>query len=121
MSEGRWIKLCHVDDLWDREIRGFEIDGYHVAVLKMDSEIRAYYGLCPHALGPMEEFYFEEDAIVCPAHLWTFDARTGAGINPESSHLVSFEVQVKEGEVYVKLPSIPAKEWLTNNLRYGLA
>ncbi len=118
MEDG-FVKVCCEDDIWDGEIVGHKIKGYEIILVKIDGEVRAYYGLCPHTLGRMKEGFINNDGqIVCPDHEWIFDAKTGESVNPKGTKLPSFEVRIKDGDVYVKVPDLPVREWLSQNLRY---
>jgi toluene monooxygenase system ferredoxin subunit len=39
--------------------------------------------------------------VTCPAHEWTYDVRTGHGVNPAAARLRRLPVLVKEGIIYV--------------------
>ena len=120
MSEYRLVRVCRAGDLWEGDMMAFKVDDYEVLVVKVAGDIRAYFGLCPHALGRLAEGYVDEEGnVVCGAHEWIFDGRTGMGINPKSSCLPSFEVEMQEDEIYVRLPTLPAKQWVVTNLRYN--
>jgi|FaiFalDrversion3_1042247.scaffolds.fasta_scaffold00025_3 toluene monooxygenase system ferredoxin subunit len=117
-----WHKVCHIEGLWEGEMLGCKINGYELVLLNVKGELRAYYGLCPHALGRLtEEGIFDGERLVCGVHLWEFDACSGKSINPCGAELPAFPVQVREGEVYVELPDMPAREWALRNLRFDAA
>lgn len=117
---GRWYKACRVDELLEGEMLGCRFDDYELVLLNVGGEVRAYYGLCPHALGRLsEEGIFDGERLVCGVHLWEFDARSGESINPCGAELPSFPVHVRDGEIYVELPDVPAREWVLRNLHFA--
>lgn len=113
-------KLCELEDLPEGDMMGVQANGYEIIVLNVGGDIKAYYGLCPHALSRLEEGDFDGEILVCSAHLWEFDAQSGDSVNPSGSCLPSFPVQVEDGEIYVELPNVLAREWALNNLRYSV-
>lgn len=98
----RYRKACTLDDVWEGEMTEVEI-GEHVIVLVglEGGEIRAYQGTCPHQEIPLCEGKFDGRVLTCRAHQWTFDARTGEGINPGDCRLARYPVQVEGDDVLV--------------------
>lgn len=112
-------EACSVDDLFEGDMMGVKINGYELVILNVEGDIKAYYGLCPHALGRLgEEGIFDDGRLVCGVHLWEFDAKTGASINPCGAKLPSFPVHIEDGKIYVELPDIPVRDWVKNNLNF---
>lgn len=114
MSEHR---ACDLDDLPIGELLGLRLREYDLVLLNAQGDIRAYYGFCPHALGRLSEADFDGEELVCGAHLWSFDARTGAGVNPEDACLTPFPVEVRDGAIWVEIPDIPLSDWRRTGFR----
>ena len=101
-STAQWREVSHVDDLWEGDMEGFEVDGEKVLLVNVSGEVRAYRNVCPHQASPLDEGDFDGDTITCARHLWVFDARSGGGVNPENSQLHVFPCQVRaSGEIIV--------------------
>lgn len=91
-------KLCKMDDLWEGEMEAFEVGDQEILVVwPTDGEIVAFQAVCPHQDIPLVEGKFDGKSIICRAHQWAFDCRTGAGINPSDCRLAKYPVKV-EGE-----------------------
>jgi len=60
---------------------------------------------CTHLEMPLEEGRVIGGQIICPFHGACFNLRTGAAVSgPAVSPLVTHNVRVEEGRVYVELP-----------------
>lgn len=95
-------KVCTLDDLWEGEMESFQVNGQEVLLLSMEGgDIRAYQGICPHQDILLVEGQFDGKTLICRAHQWIFDAKTGAGINPDDACLAEYPVKVEEEVVFV--------------------
>ncbi|RBP11951.1 toluene 4-monooxygenase protein C [Roseiarcus fermentans] len=91
-------QACTLDDLWEGDMAEVEVDGHTVLLVWPEGgEIRAFQGVCPHQDIPLSEGKFDGRVIMCRAHQWTFDAGTGAGVNPGDCRLAAYPVKI-EGE-----------------------
>lgn len=103
-------------DATDRII--VDIEGREVAVFDLDGELFALANYCVHQGGPLcegtvsgalttnddlELEYTRTDEIVsCPWHGWEFDIRTGEHLAQTGYTTPTYEVVVREGNVYVR-------------------
>jgi nitrite reductase/ring-hydroxylating ferredoxin subunit len=101
----------------DRAI--IETEGRSIAVFKVDDEYLAVSDHCPHMGGPCAEGelhgtftvdadgdmkYDSDDYVVsCPWHGWMFDVRTGEHRGGSKKRLVTYDVVVEGGDVFVVL------------------
>jgi toluene monooxygenase system ferredoxin subunit len=88
-------------ELWDGEMRGLVVAGRKVLLLRVRGEIHAYEDRCRHLGVALSEGALADCVLTCSAHLYTYDATTGAGINPKTTQLRAFEVVVRDGAIYV--------------------
>ena len=75
-----WTTLCTVDVLFKGLGKYVEIDGFRLAVF-LDAEtgeVSVTDDACPHAGLPLSDGHVAEKCVVCPAHGWTFNLKTGA-------------------------------------------
>lgn len=107
MPEGDgFVELAEVDSIWDGEMEAFDIGDAEVLVLKVDGEVRAYDGICPHQSISLVEGELESGVLTCRAHEYQFDALTGVGVNPKGISLTRHDVEVDDaGMVRVRLCS----------------
>ncbi len=109
-SEGTWERLCEADDVWDGEMAFQRLAGGGAVILvHTHGRIRAFQGLCPHQNNSLEDADFDGELITCIAHMWEFDARTGAGVNPTTTCLAEYPTEVRDGHVYVHAPQTNRK------------
>ncbi len=103
MVEEGFTKLCKLNELKDRQGRRFIVDETEVAIFKIDGIVYALSNNCPHQHTTLiYDGFIEDDCIVCPAHGWKFDLKTGRQPTGQKG-LDSFPVIVNEDEVYVKV------------------
>ena len=100
-------KVGTLDDLWEGEMLEVEA-GEHVIVLVWPEggELRAFQGMCPHQDIPLAEGKFDGRVVMCRAHQWTFDARTGEGINPGKCRLAQYPVKLDGDDILVAVEGV---------------
>lgn len=99
-----FVDLIEEGDLWDGEMEAFDVDGEEVLLVKVDGQVRAYDGICPHQGMSLVEGQLDGRVLTCFAHEWEFDVLTGQGVNPKNERLTSYDVRVTEnGMVQVRL------------------
>ena len=89
------------NELWEGEMRGLVVAGQKVLLLRVRGEIHAYQDRCAHLGVALSEGALADCILTCRAHHYTYDASTGAGINPKTTRLRTFEVAVRDGAIYV--------------------
>ncbi len=100
----RWREAMELDDLWEGDLEGVEVDGHKLILVNVDGEVRAYRDRCPHQAWPLSDGDLEDEVLTCTNHLWEFDALTGAGINPADTALFSVPCKVEQGIICVAPP-----------------
>jgi toluene monooxygenase system ferredoxin subunit len=88
-------------ELWEGEMRGLVIDGRKVLLLRVGGEVHAYHDRCAHLGVALSEGTLADHVLTCRAHHYTYDARTGAGINPATTQLRKLDVVVRDGAIFV--------------------
>ena len=80
------------------------IDGIDVGLFKVGDQVYAMENRCPHQGDPLSAGDLEGTVIVCAAHGWAFDVRTG--FRPDDADgfpIPCFAVRVENGDVWVDL------------------
>jgi toluene monooxygenase system ferredoxin subunit len=95
------VPVADADELWDGEMEAYEVDGEQILIVKLDGRFHAYQGICPHQSIELVEGQLDGHVLTCRAHEWSFDVRTGAGINPATTCLAAHLVQVDNDQVLV--------------------
>jgi nitrite reductase/ring-hydroxylating ferredoxin subunit len=84
------------------QMREFVVDGVEIVVVNLDGALHAFANRCPHQGGPLSKGRLEDGAMICPWHLWRFDARTGRPHFPEGySGVTRYPVKVESGRIFV--------------------
>lgn len=83
------------------EGRAYELAGRMVAVFRLRSgALRAVPGLCPHSGGPLADGQVDEEVLICPLHLNTWDLATGCSRSGQSD-LEVLDVQDLDGQIVI--------------------
>jgi nitrite reductase/ring-hydroxylating ferredoxin subunit len=99
-----FVAVAKLDEI-PRE-RGLRVvvDGIGVGLYRVGDEVHAMEDACPHAGYPLSEGELAGCVVVCRAHGWPFDVRTG--FDPDDADgfpIPCFAVEVAEGEVRIDL------------------
>jgi len=95
--------LLAESELWIGEMRGVIAQGQPLLVVRGEQGVCVYRDRCPHQGYPLSEGTFEAGVITCRVHRHTFDASSGAGINPLHPCLTALPSRVENGQVLVEL------------------
>jgi nitrite reductase (NADH) small subunit len=77
------------------------VNGRELAVFNVNGAFYAIYNICPHQGGPLAEGTLKGHTIACPWHDLAFDVRTGLASDGGGNCVGSYEVKVRESEVFV--------------------
>lgn len=95
--------VCKLDELKENAGRRFILDEVEIALFKINSEVLAVSNICPHQQTRLiYDGFVEDEFVVCPAHGWKFNLRTGTK-DTGSNGLDSYPVKVLDSKVYVKI------------------
>lgn len=90
-------------ELWVGEMRGVAWRGRRLLVVRLEDTTRVYVDRCPHQGQPLSVGELEGGVITCKVHHHTFDAASGAGINPPGHCLRALECRVEGGQVLLEV------------------
>ncbi|MEJ2381709.1 MAG: Rieske 2Fe-2S domain-containing protein [Gammaproteobacteria bacterium] len=119
-------RLCRVEDIPKDGMQRFETEsGDKVLVLNSGDEYYAYQAICPHQEVELCEGFYDGSVLTCHQHLWQWDVKTGAPMGLAETGLEFFELQVKDGEIYIgsssALDVAPLFEGLSSETRAALS
>lgn len=98
-----YVRALPLGELWNGEMRGVDVGGRAVLLVRVDDIIKAYEDRCIHAGVPLSTGQLHGRVLTCAAHEWQFDACTGCGINPRRTKLHEFAVRIAEQAIWVEL------------------
>jgi nitrite reductase/ring-hydroxylating ferredoxin subunit len=99
----RFVTVARVDDLPPGSIRAVRAGDEEIALAHVDGEFYATQSACLHLQGPLGEGRLEGCVLTCPWHGWQYDVRTGQNEFDLAIQLRTYDVQVEDGEVRVRL------------------
>ncbi len=105
-----WKHLCAASKLSEGEPLGFGIGDQRVAVYKVGDEIFATDDVCSHAFALLSTGFLEGHVIECPLHGAMFDVRDGKCRSGAYKDIRAFEVEIRDGEIYLQLDQGLAEE-----------
>jgi toluene monooxygenase system ferredoxin subunit len=100
---GRAAARC--PDLWEGEMARLEVVGRPLVLINVGGVVRAYEDRCPHLGVPLSRGRLAGCVLTCGAHGWSYDARTGRGINPRGVSLRPVPISIQGEEVCLEMPS----------------
>jgi 3-phenylpropionate/trans-cinnamate dioxygenase ferredoxin component len=104
---GELVRLCGRDELEPGSARKFEVNGYKVALVRIDDDFFAIGDVCSHEDYSLSEgeVLTEECEIECWKHGSTFDLRTGEPCSlPATRPVPVYDVRVEGDDVLMELP-----------------
>lgn len=87
-------------------MRGFDLNGKRILILRSDDKVFACDGICPHQEVPLEEGLFDGQVLTCHSHLWQWNVCNGDAIGLAEMPLDRYQVSVVDDAVYIEHCSI---------------
>ena len=103
MAEDRFQAVARVDDIEPGTLACVRIGERDLALARVGDEFYATQGHCLHLEGPLCEGRLEGHVLSCPWHGWQYDVRTGKNEFDLAIQLRTYDVQVENGEVRVRV------------------
>ena len=96
---------CSLNDLEEGIGKRYIISDIEIALFKINSEVFALNNICPHQQTHLiYDGFIENDFVVCPAHGWKFNLKTGKKFGG-SNGLSTYPVKIIDDQVFVKVQS----------------
>lgn len=106
----RIISVARLDQLQEGESLRVQLEDFVLAVIKSGGQVYAIQEFCTHRFGPLSEGRYDKETVECPWHGSCFNLRTGQVIHgPAKEPIKTFPVEVRDGNILVSVPYIPAK------------
>lgn len=101
-----FVKVARISDIPVGGGRLVEARGQKIALFNVDGQVYAVGNTCTHKGGPLSDGFVEGTEVQCPWHGAKFDMKTGQNLTlPAASPVPSYPVEVRDGDVYVQVPS----------------
>ena len=95
--------VLHVDALKPGHLKEVIVAGKAIAVANVGGAFYATTNSCPHAESPLAEGFLEGAKLTCPGHGWMYDVTTGMCLTNPDVHLATYEVQIVEQAICVRV------------------
>lgn len=97
------IKVATVGEIPEGGSIVVNVGGIAVSVWKIAGNFHAIANTCPHAEGPLNEGFIDEELVVtCPWHGWKFCVTDGKSPLIPSMSVPAYKVQVQGNDVFVE-------------------
>ena len=103
MAENGFVPVARVEDVQAGTVTTVHAGDEAIALAHCDDGFYAVQGACIHLHGPLGEGHLEDCVLTCPWHGWQYDVRTGENEFDRAIQLQTYEVQVEDGEVRVRV------------------
>jgi nitrite reductase/ring-hydroxylating ferredoxin subunit len=99
------VRVCTLDDVADGALRAFAVPGvtWPVIVTRIDGELVAVPGVCPHEDVGLAGGELQGATIICPGHGYHFDLRTGHCQHDANLELRRYPITLVGREIWVDL------------------
>lgn len=98
--------ICFLKDIPDNGMRGFDVHGKRILLLKSENNIFACDGICPHQEVPLEDGLYDGKVLTCHSHLWQWDVSSGDAIGLAEMPLDTYQVSIEDESVFIEQRSI---------------
>lgn len=73
----RYVPAARVGEIEEGRGRAVAVEGREIAIFNLGGEFHAIDNTCPHRGASLGEGRLEGEEVVCPAHGWRFNVKTG--------------------------------------------
>ncbi len=111
MTEQKWIRITHCENIPLREGRAIKVGNREIAVFNLGDRFLALDNRCPHQGGPLADGIIAGTTVVCPLHAWKIDLVSGAVSKPSdtASCLHAYPTRVEEGVIFLDIADLEAR------------
>ncbi len=104
------VVAAKTTDLSEGQMKTVLVDGRNLLLSKIGGKFYAVSPFCTHYGAELEDGILKSDRITCPWHNACFNAKTGEMLEPPAlDSLNSFETEVREDQIIVKLPDVESE------------
>lgn len=99
-----WARVASADEVPAGTLKAVSTDRGAVVLANVDGDIYALEDRCSHQDYPLSAGELEDDQLECAFHGARFDVCTGRATQlPAITPVRSFQVEVRDAEVYIRL------------------
>ena len=99
-----WVKVASLEDLEENGLISVEAGGREIVLARADDGVYALEDCCSHQDYPLSEGEMDDGTVECALHGARFDVKTGKALSlPAIKPVDTFEVEVRDSDIYVKV------------------
>jgi nitrite reductase/ring-hydroxylating ferredoxin subunit len=103
MAGGEFLAVARTEDVPPGTVKAVRVGEEEIALAHCDGGFYAVQQHCIHLQGPLSEGDLDGCVLTCPWHGWQYDVRTGKNEFDLAIELKTYDVQVEDGEVRVRV------------------
>jgi nitrite reductase (NADH) small subunit len=102
-AQGEFVTVARVEDIPPGSVAPVRADETEIALAHCNGGFYAVQGHCIHLQGPLGHGELEDCVLTCPWHGWQYDVRTGENEFDLAIKLETYDVQIEDGEIRVRV------------------
>ena len=100
----KWVEACATSDIDEEDLIRWEHEDNTFAIYNTPNGFFCTDGMCTHEAQHLEDGLVIDNVIECPLHQGRFNIMTGKALSaPVCVDLTTYEVEVRDGRVFVHL------------------
>jgi nitrite reductase (NADH) small subunit len=103
VADNGFVPVARVDEVPPGTVTTVHAGEEAIALAHCDGGFYAVQHACLHLHGPLGEGHLEDCVLTCPWHGWQYDVRSGENEFDRAIRLQTYEVQVEDGEIRVRI------------------
>ena len=106
MADSGFIKVAQVSELKTGEMMAVTIGDAQVLLANIEGNFHAIDDVCSHAYACLSDGDIDGEEVACPLHGGSFNAITGAPMNPPAEEpLRVFQIKIEGDDIFVAPPA----------------
>ena len=106
MADSGFIKVAQVSGLKTGEMMAVTIGDDQVLLTTIEGNFHAIDDVCSHAYACLSDGDIDGEEVECPLHGGSFNAMTGAPMNPPAEEpLRVFQIKIEGDDIFVAPPA----------------
>lgn len=98
-----WLEVTSLAEVPQGRLLAMKIEGKSLVLTRIGSEVVCYHNGCSHLGVPLDGGDVENNVLTCPYHHFQYHLATGDCLTSPQTPLESYPVEVRDGQVFVKL------------------